>query len=307
MRHHRIAVVAILAGSVATAWAQPGHHHKSKHKKAPKHEAAVVDDDDDDVVVVDEVAFAPPDDSETIEPSELVDAPVRVHTLGAPAQKDWHVSFGPYLWASSVDANVTVGQTSVGSGVDFSQLEQHAKYGIELVSEARYGKVSLEGNLLYGVIGLSGGMDVGPLTVNVSGEASSLLLDSLGGYTIYGDDHSVFAIEGRGGFRYQRTAISASIGVAGAAVETPAKILGGTDAIAGTRVFVRPWSRLFFTGSADIGVFGSSSSTWSVEADASVGITSHVQLSLGYRTLTLDGSAVGVVMHGPRAALQMLF
>ena len=42
-------------------------------------------------------------------------------------------------------------------------------------------------------------------------------------------------------------------------------------------------------------------------ADASMRVTSRVQLSLGWRTLTTDRAQVSIVMHGPRAAIQFLF
>src|SRR4051794_8413806 len=134
---------------------------------------------------------------------------------------DWHVAIGPYLWASSVDANVSLGSASVASSVDFLQTTQHAKYGAELVGETRFGKLSLSGDLMYGVVGLTGGSAVGPLMVTVNGEASSLLVDGAAGYTVAGDDHAVLAVEARAGVRYQRTAIAGALGVDGSPIVSP--------------------------------------------------------------------------------------
>ena len=221
--------------------------------------------------------------------------------------KDWNVSIGPYLWATSVDANVSVGPASVSSGVDFMTLTRHASYGAEVLGEARYRKFSFAGDLMYGVIAVNGATDVGPLMVTLDGKASSLLIDGIGGYRVLGNDQSLLSVEARGGVRYQRTTVSASVGVAGAAVAPPQSVAAGADGVAGARVFLHPWNRFTFSGSGDYGLFGASNTTWSLGADASVRITSHAQFTLGYRTLLLDRTNVAITMHGPRAALQLLF
>jgi hypothetical protein len=281
MRHH-LAIAACLALTASLASAKPArrHHHHKKHRTPPAEEAVAVE-----------------------EPAAEVDVVV------APGRRagDWHVAVGPYLWASSVDANLSVGSANIASGVDFLQTVQHAKYGAELLADARYHKVSLSGDLMYGVVGLAGGNSVGPVMVTVTGEASSLLVDGFAGYEIAGDEHSPVAFEVRGGIRYQRTAVLAAVDVGGTPVAQPAVVDAGRDALAGARVFVRPTDRVFLTGTGDIGVAGTSSTTWSAAADASVRIGSHVVLSLGYRTLTLDRPHMSMVMHGPRAALQLVF
>jgi len=223
------------------------------------------------------------------------------------AADDWHVAIGPYLWASSVDANVSLGSANVAQGVDFLQTVQHAKYGAEMVADARYAKLSLSGDLMYGVVGLAGGNSLGPVMVTVTGEASSLLVDGFAGYTIAGDDHSPVAFETRAGIRYQRTEVAGAVDVGGMPIAQPGLSDAGRDVLAGARVFVRPSTRVFITGTADIGVAGSSSTTWSAAADATVRLGSHVMLSLGYRTLTIDRPHVSMIMHGPRAALQLAF
>jgi len=145
----------------------------------------------DDDAKTERVAFADPDqpahavDTETIQ----LDSAVHVHKLVEPESKDWRVVFGPYLWASSVDANVSLGPTTVSSGVDFVQLEQHARYGMEFLSEAHYKNFAVYGDLMYGVVAVDGSRNAGPLMVSLSGEASSVLLDGAAGYTFYGDDH----------------------------------------------------------------------------------------------------------------------
>lgn len=263
----------------------------------------------DDDAKTERVAFADPEqpahavDADTIQ----LDSAVHVHKRVEPASKDWRVVFGPYLWASSVDANVSLGPTTVSSGVDFVQLEQHARYGMEFLSEAHYKQLAVYGDLMYGVVAVDGSRNVGPLMVSLSGEASSVLIDGAAGYTFYGDDHSLVALEGRAGVRYQRTGVSAQLGLSGATVTPPEQVSAGADALAGGHVVVRPRDWFYFTGTADLGVVGASSKTWSASADANVQLGSRLLLSLGYRTMTMDRSQVELVLHGPRAAFQLTF
>ena len=160
---------------------------------------------------------------------------------------------------------------------------------------------------MYGVVSVDGTREVGPLMVTLDGTASSLLVDGTAGYLVVGGEHAVLSLEARGGVRYQRTAVAGSVNIAGADVAEPRYVDAAADVLAGAHVVVRPFNRIFFSGTADIGVFGDSTTTWSASADASVRITERVLLSLGWRTLTTERPNVAIVMHGPRAALQLTF
>ncbi|NVB78184.1 MAG: hypothetical protein HOV81_07310, partial [Kofleriaceae bacterium] len=312
-----LAACVLLIGSVAEAQVWSARHHKvskkAKHRIKIARPAAEVDVDaieifDEDAedsaddeppakprklakkarprkeAESDRVAFA---DDEVIDSRELVDddrvEPVKVRKRAAARGKDWHVAIGPYLWASSVDANVSIGSANVAAGVDFFQMEKHAKYGAELLADARFGRVTLSGDLMYGVVAINGTKDVGPLMVTLAGTASSLLVDSFVGYRLAGDEESLLSFETRAGARYQRTAVSGSVSVEGGDVSPPESVDAGGDALAGARVFVRPSNRFSVSLTGDIGVYGVSKSTWSAAADASVRVTSRLLLSLGWR------------------------
>jgi hypothetical protein len=224
-----------------------------------------------------------------------------------PERSEWRVAIGPYLWASAVDANVSLGSSSVAAGVDFIPLSRHAKYGAELLAEVGYGRLSLYTDFMYGVVAVDGMAGIGPVMTGLTGSASSLMIDGAAGYTLAGDDRSLFAFELRGGFRYQRTAVSGALDVEGYSLQMPEQVDAGTDALLGARAFVRPLSWAYLSGMFDVGVFGVSSRTWSGSVDASVRVTSHFLVSLGWRTLTMDRTQVSIVMHGPRAAVQLVF
>jgi hypothetical protein len=309
MHHPRPStLLACLALIGTAAYARP--HHKKKSKKVVEVvETAPIDVDGADLV---NAATARLTAAREVEPIDIEDEQVddiaEVEVVKrASRTRDWNVALGPYLWMSSVQADVSLGSSSVGAGVDFIDIRRHAKYGIELQGEARYRGFSITTDFMYGVVGIGGDREVGPLMVKVDGTASSMLLDGFAGYTVAGNDRSVLAVEARAGVRYQRTALSGSVVVEDNTVASPSQVDAAGDALAGTRVFLRPWRWLYASGAFDYRVAGVSTNTWSASADASLRITKRFLFSVGYRTLTTERANVKMKMYGPRAALQILF
>ncbi|MBX3158572.1 MAG: hypothetical protein KF773_21560 [Deltaproteobacteria bacterium] len=346
MRHH-LAVAALLTLTGSLAHAAPARRGKQGQKTQVKAPPMDDDDDDDDGDRADDAdsanededddedeaprkkaprksvkkparkksdqvavrsARTDADDDDDGDEREDAVAPVRLRAQhDKKAKKAWHVAIGPYLWASSVDAQVSLGPASVSAGVDFIETQRHARYGAEVLAEARYGKLAIYTDFMYGVVDVDGATDVGPLSVMLAGTASSLLVDGFVGYRLLGDVDSLLSLEARGGVRYQRTSIAGSVEVSGNNVSPPEYVDAASDGLAGAQVTLRPSRRFALSSTVDLGVFGASTNTWSAAADASVRITSHVLFSLGYRTLTTERANVHLVMHGPRAALQVLF
>ena len=226
----------------------------------------------------------------------------------APAHRGWQFSIGPYLWASSVDANVSLGgPVSTGVEIGFIPLERHARYGAEALVEVRHGRFALSGDLMYGAAAVTGSTSIASAMVTLTGNASSLLVDGAASYQVLGDDDALFSLEARAGIRYQRTVVSGAVSIAGAMLQTPDTVNDGSDLIVGARAVVRPTRRFFLSGMFDVGVTGVSNSTWSVSADAGLHVTSHVLVMAGWRTLTMERSLVSLSLHGPRIALQLVF
>lgn len=236
------------------------------------------------------------------------DAARLVKVEPAPARRRWQVEIGPYLWASSVNANVSLGgPVSTGVDIGFIPLERHARYGAELLAEVRYGRFAISGDLMYGVATVAGSTSIAYVMVTLNGNASSLLVDSAASYQVIGDEDARFSLEARAGIRYQRTAVNGEVDIAGITVQTTDLVDDGSDVTVGTRAVVRPAHWILFSGMFDVGVVGVSDSTWSASADASLRVSSHVLISAGWRTLTLERSRVSLTLQGPRAAVQLVF
>ena len=226
----------------------------------------------------------------------------------APANHGWQLSIGPYLWASSVDANVSLGgSTSTGVDIGFIPLERHARYGAEVLAEVRYGRFAISGDLMYGTAAVTGSTSIASAMVTLNGNASSLLVDGAANYQVIGDQDALFSLEARAGVRYQRTAVGGDVSLAGAMLKIPDAVDGGSDVLVGARAVVRPTHRFFLSGMFDVGVAGVSNNTWSVTADAGLRVSSHFLVMAGWRTLTMERSLVSLALHGPRVAVQLVF
>jgi hypothetical protein len=293
-----------------------------KAAKASKHHDEDEDDDDDEEEVEDDEDADDDDDDDDRKrkrkrarrkavaaesDSAALDVPLEVRKRGVQkGLRDWNFAIGPNVWMASVDANVAVGAKDVGTAIDFFQISRNTRYGVPILAEARYKRFSFTADLLYGVVDVAGANEVGPLMVTLDGTISSLLADGQLGFRLLGGDDKKLTVEARAGVRYQRTVINGAVGVDGSEFSTSIVDKGG-DLLAGARVVVRPWNRFFLSGTVDQSVVGSSTSTWSAGADANIRITSRVLLAAGWRTLTQQRAAISTVMHGPRAAIQLLF
>ncbi|HEX3475086.1 MAG TPA: hypothetical protein VHT91_08595 [Kofleriaceae bacterium] len=311
-----VALGLVLGGSAAQAATSQS---ASRHKKAKRPVEAAPAAPAGDSADPDAGAAAPTDAKQVA--LETADTPVDsddrdagkdagklVKPAPAPADRGWQVAIGPYLWASSVNANVSLGgSVSAGADIGFIPLVQHARYGAEVLGEIRHGRFALYGDLMYGSEAVNGSTSVASLMVTLSGNASSLLVDGAVGYELIGDEDSVFSLEARAGIRYQRTEVNGQLAVEGFTLQSPDAVDDGSDAIAGTRAVLRPARWVFLSGVFDIGVFGSSDRTWSASADVNLRASSHFLISAGWRTLTMDRAQVSLAMQGPRAAVQLVF
>jgi hypothetical protein len=223
------------------------------------------------------------------------------------APSGWTFAIGPYVWASSVHADVSFGPLTTGVDLGFISIASHTRYGAEVVLEARRGRFGISGDIMYGAAAFESSTEIASVMTNISGNVASLMLDSALSYEVIGGDGALFSLEARPGVRYQRTTIQGEVGVAGFTVQTPEIVDSATDLLLGARAGVRPTDWLLLAGAFDIGVAGDSDSTWSTTLDASLRVASWFSVTAGWRSLTMRRSSVNTQLSGPRVALQLLF
>jgi hypothetical protein len=303
----------------STAQAASHAHDASHHSKKPKQpvEAAPSRPVDDAAALADDttvqadakhVALQAGDDDADAVHDKAGDKPAaKPATPPTHAPRGWQLELGPYLWASSVNADVSFGPLTTGVELGFLQLVSHTRYGAEALAEARHGRFAISGDLMYGAADYTTTTDIASVMTTITGNAASLMVDAALGYQVLGDEDALFSLEARSGVRYQRTAVSGDIAIAGIMVQTPEIVDSGGDAVVGARAVVRPGHSVRLSGMFDVGVAGASDSTWSAAVDASVCVASRVLLTAGWRTLTTERSHVNITMRGPRVAVQLVF
>jgi len=295
-----VLVGLIVAGS--SAHAAPSHRKPAVDAK-PRAAAAAVDDDDGD----DDIAMDADRQRELGHARQEASPPDVADSRPRPASAGWTFALGPYVWASSVQADVAFGPVTAGVDLGFLSIVRHTRYGIEAVLEARRGRFAITGDIMYGEAAFGASTTIASVMTAVTGRVGGLLLDSAVSYALVGGDSAVFSLEARSGVRYQRNTAQGEVNVAGFTVQTPEIVDSGADLVLGGRAVVRPTPWLQVAAMFDHGVVGVSDSTWSATVDASVRLSSRVLVTAGWRSLTMRRSIVTIELSGPRFAAQYLF
>jgi hypothetical protein len=290
-------LAALLAGG-SFAHAAPSHRKASVDAKAPSHASADADAGPDTDA---DTPRAPADAAAAATPEGVADSRQPTPPSG------WTFAVGPYLWASSVEADVSFGPLTTGIDLGFVSLVRHTRYGIEAVLEARRGRFGISGDIMYGAAEFTGSTEIASVMTSITGKAGSLMVDSALSYEVIGGDAAPFSLEASSGVRYQRTTVQGEVGAAGFTLQTPEIVNDGADVVLGARATLRPTHWLALAGAFDVGVVGVSDSTWSTTLDASLRVSSRLLFTAGWRSLTMQRSNVNITMRGPRAALQFLF
>jgi hypothetical protein len=312
--HSSFALALGLLLGWSTAQAAPtdedaSHHHNKKTRRpvepAPVKDAGdAIDGDNARTVALD----ASDDELDAADDKDAhKDAARLAKDAPAPRSHGWQLQIGPYLWASAVQARVGFGPLTTGIEIGFLDLVSHTRYGGEAAAELRHGRFAVSADVMYGAEAFTAGTTIASVMTTVTGNASSLMFDAAAGYQVLGDDDSAVSLEARSGIRYQRTTVSGELGVAGITVQTPELVDGGSDLVVGARAVVRPGHSIRLSGMFDVGVAGSSDSTWSAAVDAGLLVSSRVLVTAGWRTLSTERSRVNVQMSGPRVAAQLVF
>jgi hypothetical protein len=233
----------------------------------------------------------------------VADEAPRPRKRTAPA--GWAFSASPYVWASSVQADVMFGPLMSGVDVGAVSLARHSRYGAEAVLEARRGRFRITADVMYSTAAVGGSKEILSAMTNVNANVGTLLLDYASSYQLLGDDTTMLALEARSGIRYQRTTVKGDVD--GNSLRTPEMVDAGADVVVGARAVVRPMPYVELVGTFDVGIGGVSESTSSKSIDATVRVAKNVSLTAGWRSLTMQRSLVTVSLSGPRAALQYQF
>ncbi|GEC35522.1 hypothetical protein [Sinorhizobium fredii] len=213
----------------------------------------------------------------------------------------WTFTFAPYFWAAGISGDVAqFGLPAVEIDSSFSDILDHLDFGAMAIGEARYGRYSVFGDVMYSKISGSAGTPRGIVasSVEVSTETFAGLMGV--GYSIV-DDETV-RLDVVGGARVW--SVDTDLSFSGGLLDGVSRSDGATwvDAMAGFRGNYSITPEIYLTGWGLIGA-GAADLDWDVAAAVGYRFSDSISAVVGYRALGVDYSNDGfvfdVVEQGP--------
>ncbi len=202
-----------------------------------------------------------------------------------PASEGWEFRFIPYLWGSSINGRVGIGDRTAGVDASFSNILDHLHFGVMGLVDATWNqKVVVLNDVVY--TDLRGYRATpGPLFSSVTPNQKFFLLTPEGGYRIL--DTSQASLDVLGGIRYWHFNTELQFQprlLPGVDVQASRGWVDGILGLKGKVYLPRTW---WLTGYGDVGG-GGSNITFQFIGTAGVDIHKHYALLAGYRDLNVD-------------------
>lgn len=227
-------------------------------------------------------------------------------------ESGWTFTFAPYFWAAGLsgDLGMPIGPFRPVTHVDasFSDVWDHLDFAAMAIGEARYGRFSIVGDVLYTKLSGNGGTPFGVLATDVSVDAETFAGFAGVGYSVLED--SAGRLDVVGGVRVWSA--DTTISISGGDLGTQSTSDGDTwvDGLAGLKgsYFITP--NFFVTGWGLVGA-GGADIDWDVAATVGYKFNDTFSAVAGYRALGVDYSNDGfvfdVVQQGPILGLAINF
>ncbi|ARP96024.1 hypothetical protein [Bordetella genomosp. 13] len=230
-------------------------------------------------------------------------------TTGLAAQDEWEFSVAPYFWAAGLSGKTAQFNLPViDIDADFNDIFDNLDFGAMVMGEARRGRYSIFGDLMYTKIGADSATPRGILasTVDLDVETFAGLLG--GGYAVV--DDSAKRLDVVAGLRVW--SVDTTVTFKGAYLDGAKRSDSATwvDVLAGVRgnyaftpeFSVMGWS-MVGAGGADL--------DWDVAIGLDYRFSRSVSATIGYRAVGVDyrsgGFEFDVVQRGPMAGLKIVF
>nr|WP_314363347.1 hypothetical protein [uncultured Achromobacter sp.] len=237
--------------------------------------------------------------------ADQVDTPVS----DSRRSSEWEFSVTPYVWAPALSGTVSHRRLPViDVDTSFDQILENLDFAAMLSGEARKGRYSLFGDLIYAKVGAQGDTprEVVATTADVHSKTFTGLLGA--GYSVL--DQSPHSLDVVAGLRVW--SVDTDITLKGARLNGRKSSDGATwvDAVVGVRGNYVFTTKLYATGWGLIGA-GGANADWDVGIGMGYNFSKSVSATAGYRAVGVDYSAGGfkfdAVLHGPMAGLTIRF
>lgn len=238
------------------------------------------------------------------------DAPVSVMPGPMEAQDSgWTFAFSPYFWAAGLSGDISqFGLPTVHVSPDFGDLFENLDFGAMAMGEARNGRYSFFGDVMYTRLSVGSATPRGIVAsrVDVTSETFAGLVGT--GYSVLASDQGYLDIVAAARIWHVGTDISFSGGILdGVDVSDNATWV---DGLVGFRGRYSLTDAVYFTGWGLVGA-GEADIDWDIAAGIGYQFSSTISAVAGYRALGVDydedGFVFDAVQQGPILGLVVRF
>lgn len=229
--------------------------------------------------------------------------------LNTTEKDGWTFAFSPYFWAAGLSGDTAqFGLPSVHIDADFGDILDDLDFAAMAIGEARYGRYSIFGDIMYTKISSGSATPRGILAddVDVSSQTFAALVGA--GYSILQSDRGTLDVVAGARVWYVNTDISFSGGILDGRQRSDSATW--VDGLAGLRGKYSLTDRIYLTGWGLVGG-GGANVDWDVAGGIGYEFNKTVSAVLGYRALGVDYSSDGfvfdVVQQGPILGVVMHF
>lgn len=235
--------------------------------------------------------------------------PQSAPAVDAVASDEWKFSVSPYLWAPALSGKITHRRLPpVDVDASFDKIFDNLDFAAMLMGDARKGRYSIFGDLLYVKVGAQGDTPRVILadSADVKNESFTGMIGA--GYSVL--DRSEHSLDVVGGLRVW--SVDNSIKFNGPLTRGTKYSDSATwvDAMVGVRGTYNFHSRAYLTGWGMIGA-GGAQADWDLGLGVGYNFNKSVSATVGYRAMGVDyernGFKYDVVLQGPIAGLTIRF
>ncbi|NMK45560.1 hypothetical protein [Achromobacter sp. Bel] len=238
-------------------------------------------------------------------------ASTRTPTLATSAspQEEWAFSITPYFWAAGLSGKLSQARTPViDIHAGFDKLFDDLDFGAMLIGDARKGRYSIFGDMIYTKIGSQGDTPRGLLATSAD-VTTSTFAGLLGvGYSVL--ENSPHQLDVVAGLRVW--SVDTGVTLKGAFLDGRKRSDGATwvDALVGVRGNYNLSPKVYITGWGLVGA-GGAEADWDVGLGLGYNFSKSVSAAIGYRAVGVDYSRgdfkFDAVLQGPMAGLTIRF
>lgn len=235
--------------------------------------------------------------------------PLPLQPKDANEAPGWHFTASPYLWAAGVDGKVgQFGLPPARLDSDFSDILDELDFAFMGMAEARNGRFSIFGDIIYTKISMSDASPEGILTQSIDVTSQTFTGFFGGGYSILTDGRNHLDVIAGARLWYADTELSLRGGLLDGTNRSDSA--AWADAVAGVRGTYFLSDRVYLTGWGNVGA-GRAKLDWDAAAAVGYRINDSFSAVAGYRALGVDYSHDGfvfdVVQKGPILGLAYHF